>query len=271
MQKGTTINIPNIAKEEHTLDGWYTSVNDGITFDERWSFTNNTVNNNITLYAKWEPVQYKITYVLNNGTIDSNPQSYTIESSNLTLNNPIRSGYTFEGWYDNDQFNGHPITQISNGRIGDLTLYAKYKSNIEILSNYFSENGTLSSNAYRININLNEYGNFNFYYNNSNSLEFYRTTYQGSMIVVTKIMGTYGNMSKLGGALQVQIGSDYIEVTFSGNYDNITNTFVIAYSTISHSDWSTNKASLETVVIPSVEMTMQVFGNLLENIGIPFE
>jgi uncharacterized repeat protein (TIGR02543 family) len=59
---GKTILIPSTTKDGYTLDGWYTSVNGGITLDERWSFINNFVNNDITLFAKWTLSSYTVTY-----------------------------------------------------------------------------------------------------------------------------------------------------------------------------------------------------------------
>ena len=52
----------------------------------------------VTLYVNWTPRTYNITYTLNSGTASGNPSTYNIESSAITLNNPTRSGYTFEGW-----------------------------------------------------------------------------------------------------------------------------------------------------------------------------
>ena len=123
---------------------------------------------------------------------------------------------------------------------------------------------------HRININITELGNFNFYLKDSNLIELYRTTYSGSMTVVTKIMYSYNDLTKLAGVLQVQIGTDYVELTFTGVYDDDTNTFNITSSLISHSDWTTTKETLEFAAIPSVEITMGIFSILLEQeIGIP--
>ena len=54
---------------------------------------------------------------------------YTIESSNITLNQPTKTGYTFDGWYDNSSFDGIPITTYLMDPMGDLTLYAKWSIN----------------------------------------------------------------------------------------------------------------------------------------------
>ena len=47
--------------------------------------------------AHWEVTKYTITYDLDGGTAD-NPEEYTIESADITLNTPTRDGYTFTGW-----------------------------------------------------------------------------------------------------------------------------------------------------------------------------
>ena len=51
----------------------------------------------VTVKAQWQVVNYSITYDLDGGTVEGNPNSYTVES-NITLNNPTKEGYTFAGW-----------------------------------------------------------------------------------------------------------------------------------------------------------------------------
>ena len=51
-----------------------------------------------TLTAQWTVNQYTITYNLAGGTVESNPNTYTIETKAFTLKNPTKSGYTFTGW-----------------------------------------------------------------------------------------------------------------------------------------------------------------------------
>ena len=36
--EGSTISIPEVFKEGYTLEGWYTSVNNGVTYDENGLF-----------------------------------------------------------------------------------------------------------------------------------------------------------------------------------------------------------------------------------------
>ena len=98
-----------------------------------WTYNGETVTeidpnwiDNITLVANWRAHAYSISYQLNGGTNDSsNPSSYTIESSTITLKDATRNGYTFAGWYMTSTFS-NKVTTISSGSYGDLTLYAKW-------------------------------------------------------------------------------------------------------------------------------------------------
>ena len=58
------------------------------------------------------PTEYKITYVLAGGTnAETNPSSYTVESDSITLANPTRENYAFEGWTFTGQTKpGKPVT-----------------------------------------------------------------------------------------------------------------------------------------------------------------
>jgi uncharacterized repeat protein (TIGR02543 family) len=44
---------------------------------------------------------------------------------------PVNSkdGYVFDGWYDNPEFDGSPITEVPAEHIGDIVLYAKWTEN----------------------------------------------------------------------------------------------------------------------------------------------
>lgn len=74
---------------------------------------------------------YTITYELNGGTNHTaNPSTYMQDTETITLQSPTKEGYTFAGWYRDATFT-LPITQIVKGSSGNLTLYAKWKSNTQ--------------------------------------------------------------------------------------------------------------------------------------------
>jgi uncharacterized repeat protein (TIGR02543 family) len=65
---------------------------------------------------------------LNSGTNPGSvPTEYTIESSDVTLPTPTRSGYNFDGWYaDSDLSTGGVHTTIANGSTGNKEYWAKW-------------------------------------------------------------------------------------------------------------------------------------------------
>lgn len=82
----------NPTKTGYTFDGWYTDE----TCTNPYDFAT-SVQNALTLYAKWTINQYTITFKLENGDKDT-----TITQDYGTLvtapANPTRTGYTFAGW-----------------------------------------------------------------------------------------------------------------------------------------------------------------------------
>jgi uncharacterized repeat protein (TIGR02543 family) len=126
LEEGKTIPVPEVTREGYTFDGWYTSLDDGKTFDSKWSFMSASPISDLILYAKWTLIEYEISYDVNGGTNENNPRTYTIETDTITLDNPTKEGYAFAGWYENPEHNGEPITEISLGSTGDKDLYAKW-------------------------------------------------------------------------------------------------------------------------------------------------
>lgn len=120
----------------------------GISFADKSIVKNLTAKKNVTvtLYAKWEATKYTITYENTENATNDNPASYTIETETITLKEPTKDGYTFEGWYTDKSFTEESkVTEIKKGSIGERTLYAKWTAN-----NYtvrFDANGGTGSMA----------------------------------------------------------------------------------------------------------------------------
>ena len=70
---------------------------------------------------------YTITYVNVDGATNENPAGYNVETETITLKDPAKAGYTFEGWYMAEGFTGNAVTEIVQGSTGDITLYAKWE------------------------------------------------------------------------------------------------------------------------------------------------
>ena len=83
-----------------------------------------------TLTAQWTVNPYTITYDLAGGTVDGNPDTYTIETVAFTLKNPTKSGYTFTGWSGTglDGENNMTVT-IPKGSTGNRIYTAHWRYN----------------------------------------------------------------------------------------------------------------------------------------------
>ena len=126
---GTVLVAPEDPEREHyTFAGWYS---DEELHSEYVFGTMPDVD--FTLYAKWTAVEYNITYVLNGGENGENPEVYTVESA-FELAEAIKTGYTFVAWYTQPDFTGAPVSAISAGTYGDMTLYANYSINSYTIS-----------------------------------------------------------------------------------------------------------------------------------------
>lgn len=123
---GSVVALPaDPVKTGYAFDGWYTEANGA---GVRYSPTTQVLAN-ATLYAKWNLIEYTLSYTLNGGSNDAtNPASYTIESSSITLAAPTRANYTFDGWYTDSNFTGSKIAgeAIAAGSTGNKDFYAKW-------------------------------------------------------------------------------------------------------------------------------------------------
>ena len=116
----STIQLPEMTCNGYKFLGWYS----GATKATPGGYT---VQDNITLTAKWQLESYPVVYNLNGGTNHAaNPSSYTIESSAITLQAPARTGYDFGGWFISDSLTGTAVESIGGGTVGGITLYAKW-------------------------------------------------------------------------------------------------------------------------------------------------
>lgn len=104
------------------------------------------VSKTYKLVIEVKDLTFAINYVLDGGTnSENNPNEYVPEKIPLLLENPNKSGYKFVGWYDNENFTGESITEISAGTMGDVTLYAKWNA-LDYRISYELNGGTNAEN-----------------------------------------------------------------------------------------------------------------------------
>ena len=114
-------------KTGYSFENWYISSDGGITLDTIYDFDTQRTSD-ITLYAKWTPVTYSITHVLNGGIVDgTNPVEYTIESEDITLINPNKPGNIFKGWTGTDLTDPELVVTIPTGSVGNRIYTANWE------------------------------------------------------------------------------------------------------------------------------------------------
>ena len=128
-------------RAHYTFKGWYLDANYTLPAIDQVIFASTT------LYAKWDPIPYNITYDMNNyegitdpinnpKNNDNNPIEFTIETRNVALlsainpNDNSENKYVFDGWYLDLLFENR-ISAINGDEIialgfTDLTLYCRW-------------------------------------------------------------------------------------------------------------------------------------------------
>ena len=81
----------------------------------------------ITLYAQWKPTTYTIDFVYNGGSGDTASMEYYYGMPKTMLPVPEKEGYTFGGWYKNENLTA-AMPYITATTYGNMTLYAKWNA-----------------------------------------------------------------------------------------------------------------------------------------------
>ena len=126
----------------YVFDKWTTT---GGTFADAFNKTTTILmpGETITMHASSKPVVYTISYNLQGGEA-TNPTNYTIESEDITLNNPTRAGYTFAGWTGTNVSTPQISVTIAKGSTGNRSYTANWESNsCSITFNANGGNGTM--------------------------------------------------------------------------------------------------------------------------------
>lgn len=128
----------SFTKEEYNFTGWSLKAGQEAKYTDGELVSQLVPDDNgiIHLYAVWTPVRYSIIYVNMDGAQNAagNPDSFTVEDDFLTLYEPTKAGYTFEGWYTDDTYN-NKVTAPIKLRVGyEPTFYAKWSVNSYVIT-----------------------------------------------------------------------------------------------------------------------------------------
>lgn len=124
---------PTHTNEGLYFDGWYTDpeLSDGKEFDKDNDVK--SLKENITVYAKWSPITYKIRYNANGGegTMDDSEHVYDVEKE-LSANEFSKTGYDFIGWSDTENGNiiytdKEVVKNLTTTNGATIDLYAVWK------------------------------------------------------------------------------------------------------------------------------------------------
>ena len=115
-----TFKLPVPKKDGYKFTGWlYRSPN--ASFIKLTSIKKGAYIENVTLFATWKPIKYKVTCKLAGGKLESVPKSY-LSDKGLTLPIPVKEGYDFTGW----KLGKEIVTSIPAGSTGNKTVTATW-------------------------------------------------------------------------------------------------------------------------------------------------
>lgn len=124
----------DVENKGYKFIGWNTKADGtGTTYYEYDKVKNLSNGNNVTLYAVWEKIAYKLTIQLNNGQADL---IYTLNYQDYlpSVNLPSKPNSEFLGWFIYDNGEEKEFSFINSKMPdSDLLIYAKYLGEVNII------------------------------------------------------------------------------------------------------------------------------------------
>ena len=132
---GSEVALKKSYRNGYTFGGWYfdsaltNPVGDKVTSETIKDYSPRA----ITFYAKWNPIQYKITYDIYGGKILSGKvDSYRTGEEVMLPMDVKRDGFSFAGWYADDLLT-KLVTKIEAGDYGDKNFYATWSRGFSVI------------------------------------------------------------------------------------------------------------------------------------------
>ncbi|MBQ3455213.1 MAG: InlB B-repeat-containing protein [Synergistaceae bacterium] len=236
-----TLNNPT--RTGYTFAGWKGTDING-TAETVTVLQGSTGNRSYT--AVWSSVTYTITYNLNNAQDPGNPATYTIESGAITLTNPSRDGYTFDGWTGTDLTAKTQSVTIPSGSTGNREYTANFTPITYTLT--YNLNGGTATNPTSYTIETET-----FTLNNPVKAEYSFTGWTGSGLneaqeTVTIAKGSTGNK------------------TFTANYE-VASAPVLAETSLTLKAFKGQPASVTVTATEGAEIEWSVTTGLPSGLG----
>lgn len=136
-------NAGNLMKTGYTFSGWNNSADgSGINYAANGTFSMGI--SNITLYAKWSPNQYMVSFNEDGGSLVTDQTISYLQKATKPAD-PTKTGYTFGGWYTDSALN--TTFDFTTAIITHNTMiYAKWIPNDYTVS-FDSNGGSFVSNV----------------------------------------------------------------------------------------------------------------------------
>ena len=155
-RKSAAITLPQgVTRDYYTFSGWHTDSN---CSSESKITTMGNGDENVTLYAKWTAMVYKISYDIDG---DGLVKSYTVEDD-VNLADLSDDSVSFTGWCEDEACSGTVLAGWNAGeKHSDITLFAKCKIDFDATADdivrkikNMKKSGTISAtgafNSYKI-------------------------------------------------------------------------------------------------------------------------
>ena len=131
---GTYSNLPDPTRTGYFFNGWFPENGAQISNPDVVKITSD-----LTLYAHWSQERMMISFNANGGTSETKAKYVTYDNEFGVLPTATKTGYTFEGWYLDENFTT-PITESSIVKItANQSVYAKW--NLQKFTIKFDANG----------------------------------------------------------------------------------------------------------------------------------
>ena len=139
-------------KSDFTFGGWYLDADFKTPFSEAA-----VTGESVKLYAKWEAVEYTISYVLDGGTLPEGAPTKHISGERTSLPFPEKTGYIFDGWYSDVELTTL-VSSIDKDTAENVTVYVKWIEEPEKISEIPDQSrGYFGSGYDTVTIDLSEY------------------------------------------------------------------------------------------------------------------